>query len=176
MRVLKNMAEAKECTAVRLTEKRQRAKVGDLFRLSPAVGIFLWRRLVKRAKFFGLDFELNLVYVYDDMSSERPAPEALSPGNLIIGPSVVNNLGFSRGYWQIMSSEPVTAADVLTHLFMRFKGNGRPDDYDLVDEMGAKVRLKHSQADKLVAQSGVGNYNSIDWRIQGILQSRGVLP
>jgi len=177
MRVLKNMAEANECTAVRLTEKRQRARVGDIFRLSPAVGIFLWGRLIKRAKFFGFDFELNLVYVYDTMSSERPAPEALSPGNLIVGPSVVNNLGFSRGYWQIMSSEPVTAADVLnTHLFVKFKGNGRPDDYDLVDEGGAKVRVKHSEVDTLLAQSGIGNYNLIDWRIQEILQSRGVFP
>jgi hypothetical protein len=177
MRVLKNMAEANECTAVRLTDKRQRAKVGDIFRLSPAVGIFLWGRLIKRAKFFGLDFELNLVYVYDALSSDRPPPEALVPGNLIVGPAVVNNLGFSRGYWQIMSSEPVTAADVLNaHLFVRFKGTGRPDDYDLVDELGAKVRVKHSEADTLRAQSGIGNYNLIDWRIQEILQSRGVLP
>jgi len=87
--------------------------------------------------------------------------------NLILGPSVVNNLGFSRGYWQIMSSEPVTAADRLdTHLFVRFKGTGRPDDYDLVDEAGAKVHVKRSQADTLLAQSGIGNYNLIDWRIQ----------
>jgi len=177
MRVLKNMEEANECSAVRLTDKRQRAKVGDIFRLSPAVGIFLWGRLIKRARFFGLDFELNLVYVYDAMSSDRPAPEALAPGNLIVGPSVVNNLGFSRGYWQIMSSEPVTVADVLnTHLFVRFKGTGRPDDYDLVDEVGAKVRVKHSEADTLLAQSGIGNYNLIDWRIHEILQSRGVFP
>jgi hypothetical protein len=69
-------------------------------------------------------------------------------------------LNFSRGYWQIMSSEPVTAADMLdTHLFVRFKGAGRPNDYDLVDEAGAKVRVKHSQAVLLLAQSGIGNYN-----------------
>jgi hypothetical protein len=76
-----------------------------------------------------------------------------------------------------MSSEPVTATDVLnTHLFVKFKGNGRPDDYDLVDEVGAKVRVKHSEADTLLAQSGIGNYNLIDWRIQEVLQSRGVFP
>ena len=61
MRVLKSMAEANECTAVRLTDKRQREKVGDVFRLSPAPGIFLWGGLIKKASFFGLDFELNLV-------------------------------------------------------------------------------------------------------------------
>jgi hypothetical protein len=175
MRVLKSMAEANECTAVRLSDKRRRAKVGDIFRLSPAVGIFLWGRLIKRAKFFGLKFELNLVYIYDAVSCDRPAREVFAPNNLIIGPSVVNNLGFSRGYWQIMSSEPVTAADVLaTHLFVKFKGTGRPGDYDLVDEAGVKVHVKHSERDTLLAQSGIGNYNLIDWKIQGILESRAV--
>jgi hypothetical protein len=53
MRVLKSMEEANECTAIRLIEKRQRAKVGDIFRLSPAVGVYLWGRLIKRAQFFG---------------------------------------------------------------------------------------------------------------------------
>jgi hypothetical protein len=177
MRVLKSMEEANECTAIRLTDKRQRAKVGDIFRLSPAVGVFLWGRLIKKASFFGLGFELNLVYVYDAMGFDRPAPAALAPTNLILGPSVVNNLGFSRGYWQIMSSEPVRAADVLeAHLFVRFKGTGRADDYELVDEAGAKVHIKHSKADTLLAQSGIGNYNLIDWLIQEILRARGVLP
>jgi hypothetical protein len=60
-------------------------------------------------------------------------------------------------------SEPVTAADVFnTHLLMRFKGTDRPDDYDLVDKVGAKARVKHSEADALLAQSGIGNYNLID--------------
>jgi hypothetical protein len=59
MRVLKSMEEAKECTAIRLTDKRQRAK---------AVGVFLWGRLIKKASFFGLGSELNLVYVYDAMA------------------------------------------------------------------------------------------------------------
>jgi hypothetical protein len=143
------MEEANDCTAIRLTEKRQRAKVGDIFRLSPALDVFVWGRLIKKARFFNLDFDLNLVCVYDAVGSDRPAPDALVPSNLIVGPAVVNNLGFSRGYWEIMASEPVKASGVLNkHLFVRFKGTGRPDDYDLVDEAGVKVQAKHSHADK----------------------------
>jgi hypothetical protein len=75
-----------------------------------------------------------------------------------------------------VGSEPVTATDTLDrHLFVRFKGTGRPDDYELVDEAGANVRIKHSPADKLLGQSGIGNYNLIDWRVQDILRSRGNL-
>ena len=177
MQVLRSMEEANECTAIRLTEKRQKAKVGDLFRLSPANGIFVWGRLIKKAHFFGLGFDLNLVYVYDAMGVERPAPKALVPGNLILGPSVVNNLGFSRGYWEIVGSGPVIASDMLDrHMFVKLKGTGRPDDYELVDEDWAEVDIKHSLADKSLAQSGIGNYNLIDWRVQEILRTRGVLP
>ena len=32
----------------------------------------------------------------------------------------------------------------------------------MVDEAGAKVHIKHSKADTLLAQSGIGNYNLID--------------
>jgi hypothetical protein len=170
------MEEANECTAIRLTEKRQRAKVGDIFRLSPADDIFVWGRLIKRARFFGLSFELNLVYIYDAIGCKRPAPDALVPSNLILGPSVVNNLGFSRGYWEIVGSGPVTVNDMLDkHLFIRFKGTGKHDDYELVDEDGALVHAQLTPTSPLLAQSGIGNYNLIDWRLQEILRGRGVL-
>ncbi len=42
MRKLANIEEANVCTAVRLTDKGQRGKVGDIFRLSPATGVFVW--------------------------------------------------------------------------------------------------------------------------------------
>jgi hypothetical protein len=98
MTKLKSIEEANEVSAVRLVRKRQRAKVGDIFRLSPLKDIFLWGRLIKRAKFFGLDAEFNLVHIYDAIGQDRPANDLLSPQNLIMGPSVVNNLGWARGY------------------------------------------------------------------------------
>jgi len=33
---------------------------GRIFRLFPAVDVFLWCRLINKASFFGLGFELNL--------------------------------------------------------------------------------------------------------------------
>ena len=52
MDVLKSLNEANEVSAVRLVNKRQTAKVGDIFRLSPFSGVFLWGRLIKRSRFF----------------------------------------------------------------------------------------------------------------------------
>src|SRR5712692_3260516 len=137
MRSTRTLEEANEVTAVRLTEKRRYAKVGDLFRLSPYADVFLWGRLIKRARLFGDDFEANLVFIYDVISCERPRPEVLIPSNLIIGPAVVNNLGWVRGYWEIMASQPLRPGDTREeHLFVRYRGTGSPTDDDLVDEDG----------------------------------------
>ena len=173
--MLKSLEEANEVSAVRLLTKRQRAKVGDIFRLSPVVGVFLWGRLIERAKFFGLDAEFSLVYIYDAIGEDRPPTDILSPRNLIIGPSVVNNLGWARGYWEIVASEPVNPADILDHhYFVRYHGTGSRLDYDIIDENGRKVRSPKVQVSKL-AQSGIGNFNFIDWQLRAILHERGLI-
>lgn len=169
------MEEANEVTAVRLTEKRRFAKVGDLFRLSPHADVLLWGRLIKKARFFGDDFEANLVYIYDLVSNERPAPEVLIPSNLIIGPCVVNNLGWVRGYWEIMASPPLRPSDVREkHVFVRYRGTG-PADYDLVGEDG-RVVVNEGADPRSLSQSGYSNFNHIDWLVRGILQERGIIP
>jgi hypothetical protein len=89
---------------------------------------------------------------------------------------VVNNLGWVRGYWQIIASEKLKPEDVLEeHRFVRFRGNGNPDDYELVDESGQVVsgRVTNPRA---LSQSGFGNFNSIDWKVREILQERGLIP
>jgi len=166
------MEEANEVTAVRLTEKRRFAKVGDLFRLSPHAGVFLWGRLIKKARFFGDDFEANLVYIYDVVSKERPTPETLTPSNLIVGPSVVNNLGWVRGYWEIMASEPLRPGDVREkHVFVSH-GRGH---YELVDEDG-RVVVTDTSDRRSLGQAGYGNFNYIDWLVRGVLEERGMIP
>jgi hypothetical protein len=172
---LKSIEEANEVSAVRLVSKRQSAKVGDIFRVSPYADIFLWGRLIKRAKFFGLDAEFSIVYLYDAIGKDRPSAGMLSPQNLIIGPSVVNSLGWSRGYWEIVASEPVKPADMLDHHnFIRYHGTGSTLDYDIVDEEGRKVQSPNVSVGKF-AQSGIGNFNFIDWQLKAILHERGLI-
>ena len=177
MKLLRSLEEANAIAAIRLCEKRQRAKVGDLFRLSPATGIFLWGRLIKRGLFFGA--VTNLVYIYDAIDAERPEARLRTPSNLILPPIVVNNLGWSRGYWQIMASEPLSREDILPHhRFVRYAGTGSTDDYVIVDERGETVRtwLSRKRDDpRKLSQSGISNFNHVDWLIMETLQQRGVI-
>jgi hypothetical protein len=172
---MRTLEEANEVTAVRLIQKRRFAKVGDLFRLSPCDGIFLWGRLIKKAKFFGNDFEMNLVYIYDAISGEEPKTEVLSPSNLIIGPSVVNDLGWVRGYWEIMASQPLRPSDVREkHVFIRSWGTGSPTDHDLVDEDG-RVVVDPKVDPRSLSESGYSNFDHIDRLVRGILEERGLI-
>lgn len=179
MQILRSLDEANKVSAVKLCEKRQKAKVGDLFRLSPETGIYLWGRLIRKDRFFGVDANLNLVYIYDAISMEKPDTKLLKPSNLLIPPIVVNNLGWSRGYWQIMISGPLSPRDFLpNHRFVRYVGTGSTDDYVIVDEYGKPVRnrlfAKRDDPKKL-SQSGISNFNHVDWLIRQTLQQRGVI-
>jgi hypothetical protein len=176
MKKITSLEEANEVSAIRLTEVRRRPKAGDLFRLSPSAGIYLWGRLVKRGHFFGLKADFNLVYIYDVISEKRPDTELLKPSNLIIGPCVVNNLGWSRGYWQVIGCEPLTKEDRFArHLFVRFRGFGGPENHDIVDESGNVVKGLLPNW-RLLGQSGFGSFNSVDWNVRNVLESRGILP
>lgn len=175
MRSTRALEEANAITAVRLTGKRRFAKPGDLFRLSPYPGVFVWGRLMKRGKFFGHDFETNLVYIYDAIGRERPKPEALTPSNLIMGPTVVNNLGWVRGYWEIMASQPILPGDLREkHLFVAYRGKS-PADYELLDEDGGVV-AEDATDPKTLGPFGYANFNYIDSVVRCLLQTRGMIP
>jgi hypothetical protein len=88
---------------------------------------------------------------------------------------VVNNLGWARGYWEIVASEAVKPADRLDHhYFIQYHGTGSTHDYDIVNEEGRTVRSPNVQITKL-AQSGFENFNLIDWQLKAILRDRGLI-
>jgi len=174
MRQIRTLEEAKEVTAVRLTTRRRYPKVGDLFRLSPYPGMVLWGRVAKQGEFFGVAFKASLVYIYDAVSRQKPAPVQLRPTNLIIGPTVVNNLGWIRGYWEIVSSGPLRSADVLPrHFFVRPPILGSPAV--IVDETD-RVVTDSAVDPKLLGHAAFSNFNYVDWVIRGILEERGAIP
>ena len=150
-------------TAVRLTRKRQKARVGDVFRLSPAKGVVLWGRVVKQGAFFGVEGAFHLVHVYDSMSERMPAPSEMNSGNLLIPPQVVNNLGFSRGYWEIVANVPSSEEEAAARKQLFQKGFGLPGER-IVDAEGNPV-----QSDRDVAtlpRAAFGNFNSVDERVR----------
>ena len=139
----------------------------------------MWGRHIKTAKFFGTDFDSELVYIYDAAGADQPSPGRLQPSNLLLGPAVVNRLGWSRGYWEIVSSQPASEVEVLRrHLFVRYRGAG-PTNYEIVDENGRKVRCREffKPVDpRGLMPAGFSNFNHIDWLVRGILKERGVIP
>ncbi len=118
---------------------------------------------------------MKLVYIYDCVSLEQPPPKLLTPTNLLIGPHVVNNLGWIRGYWEIMESRSVNLDDVRErHLFASYHGTGSRADYDLVNENGDVVVDPRVDPASL-GPAGFSNFNYIDKLVTHILKARGVI-
>ena len=146
-------------SAIRLTTKRRFAKPGDIFRLSPAQDLFLWGRVIQQGEFFGAR-SVSLVYIFDMISPTLPPQSALSPKHLIIGPIVVNNLGWVRGYWEIVASRPLDAGDVLDrHLFKSPLGVPPHVQWEIVDERDSPVSLQGVDPEAL-SLAGIGNFVS----------------
>ena len=174
MTTASEFADPLEITAIRLTTKRRFAKPGDIFRLSPAQDVVLWGRVVQQGEFFGAR-RMSLVYIYDVISPTLPTPSALTPKHLIIGPMIVKNLGWVRGYWEIVASRPLDAGDVLErHLFKAPLGVPPHVQWEIVDDRESPVSAEGVDPEAL-SIAGIGNFNFIDHLVRGILARRGVV-
>jgi hypothetical protein len=75
----------------------------------------------------------NLIYVYRHRSPLKvPQLDRLIPDRLLLAPTFINRLPWSRGYFETVSRQPLTSADVLpAHCFRDWTGgfldeNGDP--------------------------------------------------
>ena len=90
---------------------------GDVFRLSPADGVFLFGRVVQsdlpreRAPMPGA----YLVYLYRHRwcEGDPPRPDDLRPGALLLPPLFINRMPWTKGYFETVATWPLTASDVL---------------------------------------------------------------
>lgn len=75
-----------------------------------------------------------LIYIYSFQSDiEIPNYEKLTPDNLLLSPIWTNRLGWKKGYFQIISNQPLVADVLLSqHCFRRYNGS-------FVDEVGQKL-------------------------------------
>jgi len=113
-----------------------------------------------------------MIHIDDAVSRAMPAPEALTAGSLLIPPAVVNNLGFSGGYWESVANvpDPWEVDRANSQLFL--KGFGRPGDR-VVDFDGEVVAT--GSDGKQLPRAVFSDFNFIDQQVQVELAKRGVL-
>ena len=74
-----------------------------------------------------------LVYIYDAVSGAKSAPAGLSRDRLLIPPTFINRLPWTKGYFETIDHQAIRPDDLLRqHCFRRWTG-------DYLDEEGNKL-------------------------------------
>lgn len=114
--------------------KRSRGSIsrGDIFVMQLCSGDFLFGRVIdadiprERAPMPAV----HLIYIYrDQFATQEPKLESLRPERLLIPPVFTNRLGWTKGYFETVATQPIASADLLRqHCFRTW--NGRFLDLD----------------------------------------------
>jgi len=96
-----------------LKKSRRSPQVGDVFVLQPPDGLYLFGRVIDIAAEIGPFKSCVLVYLYRQRSSQKAPPPALLRGQLLVPPLMTNRLPWSRGYFELVESRPLTDMDRL---------------------------------------------------------------
>src|SRR5688572_11130296 len=105
-----------------LRPARKRVQEGDVFVMLPPDNRYLFGRVIRarlprgRAPMPGA----NLIYIYQYRSDSRePDREQLKPARLLISPLYINQLPWTKGYFEIVGNWPLGEHDMLPrHCFL----------------------------------------------------------
>jgi len=116
-----------------LKPSRKKPVPGDVFALSPLDGLFLFGRVIRadlpreRAPMPGA----YLLYVYryqaDDLQPDRAE---LHPGALLLPPLFINQMPWTKGYFQTFDNWSLSGADLVAQHCFLSAGRGRYFDED----------------------------------------------
>ena len=146
-----------------IKKSKKAPQQGDVFVVQPFQNIFYYGKVIQTNIYSKQSFVngMILIFIYDKMSTTPKIPCNLDNSNLLIAPTVVNRLGWSRGYFETICNIPITDRernisfgfwDFLKKRFVDVEGNvldRKPDYY---------------------TDFGLGNYLVVGEKIQVALQ------
>lgn len=147
------MSEVNERTNLRvLRPSRKRLSEGDVFVFQPGDDRYFFGRIIKLDVSVGGFPNGILVYLYNASSSNKHSIPKLDRSDLLLPPLATNHLPWSRGYFEVVTTEPLKDANVLpAHCFRSSTGR-------CYDEMGNQVAVPVEPVGEFALQS----YRSID--------------
>lgn len=145
--------EALERTNLKvLKPSRKPVRAGDVFVCQPDDSRFLFGRVIRTDVNVGGFPNGILVYIYNASSSKKGSVPKLDRDDLLLPPLATNRLPWSRGYFETVTTRPLTDADVLpVHCFRSSSGR-------CYDEMGNLMEAPVAPVGDFALQS----FRSID--------------
>ena len=152
---------------IAMKKSRKKPKKGDIFVVQPFQNIYYYGKVIE-TDIQSKDSFVNgmfLIFVYDKMSKSKdsPTPYDLDRCDLLIAPTIVNRLGWSRGYFETIYNLPLT--DLERKMPFGFWSFQRQC---FVNIEGARLDSRP----KYYTDYGLGNYLVVGEKIQAVLQKR----
>jgi Immunity protein 26 len=108
-----------------LKSTRKAPRPGDLFRLSPQNGRYLFGRVISTDAVAGPMTGLNLIYIYrpERTDEEPPSFDELTVEDLLVPPIMTNRLPWTRGFFETIDHRDLLERDRLpVHTFRDSRG------------------------------------------------------
>lgn len=136
-----------------MTDHGKRARVGDVFVLSVEDGKYLFGRVAKKGVLYR---PALLLYIYAvEATKPSPVPESLARDSLLVPPILTNQIGFTEGFFQILSSGPIQPEDIFEkHCFVNPFGA-------YLDEAGQRVDAPFEP----LARTALAGYGAVGIRV-----------
>lgn len=143
-----------------LTPSRKRLNVGDVFALKPKGHPYYFGRVI-RLDAIGLAGGAILIYIYNAKSDDKGSIPVLDKRHLLIAPTMINRLPWSRGYFETVANLPLSDEDILhPHCF--------EDDWRHVLFPGSPIIYRDEYGNRLPGRTepcgiyGLGSFRTVD--------------
>ena len=85
-------------------------KEGDIFLVQPLMNMYYYGKVIQTQIQSKDSFVngMNLIFIYNKYTTDQSIPEDLNDAGFLIPPIIINNLPWSRGYFQTIGTAPVT--------------------------------------------------------------------
>lgn len=149
---------------IKMESSRKQRKEGDVFVIQPSKDLFFYGKVI-RTKIQINDPLMNgghLVYIFNHSATSLEIPKYLNPNNLIIPPQIINNQGWSKGYFKTLGIQPVTDEECqIDYGYFDIVSKG------YVNEEGFPLNRRP----KVYGDFGLGSYGSVAYALKKVLDS-----
>ncbi len=144
-----------------LKKSRKKPVVGDVFvfQLIFEPEQYRFGMVVSTTAIFSSFTNVILVYIYDHLGSSKIDFPDFESKNLLIPPEGINTLGWSRGFFETVTSLDLDKNPDYKFKQHHFRGVARPDVY--YDEFNSEV----VNPVEPIGMRGLGNYRTVEDKI-----------
>lgn len=148
---------------VKMIPSRKGPKEGDIFVIQPKKDIYLFGKVI-RTKIPNKDPMINgwsLIYLYQSSSKDIETPGNLTDRELLIPPKIVNNQGWSKGYFYTIGNSPLKSADYIQNY-----GFWDIVTKQYVNEEGDPLSIEP----EIYGDYGLGSYGSVAYDVNQAIE------